>query len=87
VATTFGAEAIGLDQYIGTVEGGKLADLAILNANPLDDIRNTVNIHQVMKNGRLYDASTLAVIWPGQRPAPRFWWEGLGEMVENGNGR
>jgi Tol biopolymer transport system component len=87
VATTFGAEAIGLDQYIGTVEGGKLADLAILNANPLDDIRNTVNIHQVMKNGRLYDASTLAEIWPRQRPAPRFWWEGQGEMVENGNGR
>ncbi|HSJ65631.1 MAG TPA: amidohydrolase family protein [Gemmatimonadaceae bacterium] len=87
VATIFGAEAIGLDQHMGTLEGGKLADLQVLDANPLDDIRNTTAIRYVMKNGRLYDANTLAEIWPQQRPAPQFWWENQTEMVENGTGK
>jgi hypothetical protein len=59
----------------------------VLDANPLDDIRNTTAIRYVMKNGRLYDANTLAEIWPQQRQAPRFWWEEQGDVVENGNGR
>jgi hypothetical protein len=75
IATLFGAEAIGLDQDIGSLEAGKLADLVILNANPLDDIRNTSQIDQVMINGRLYDASTLSQTYPEQRPlAPLWWW-------------
>ncbi|HUF30907.1 MAG TPA: amidohydrolase family protein, partial [Gemmatimonadaceae bacterium] len=84
VGTVFGAEAIGLDQHLGTLEGGKLADLQVLSANPLDDIRNTTSIRYVMKNGRLYDAGTLAEIWPRQRPAPRFWWEDEEDVVVNG---
>lgn len=84
VGTIFGAEAIGLNQHMGTLEGGKLADLQVLNANPLDDIRNTTSIRYVMKNGRLYDAGTLAEIWPRQRPAPRFWWEDEEDVVVNG---
>jgi hypothetical protein len=69
---------------MGTLERGKLADLQVLNANPLDDIRNTTSIRYVMKNGRLYDAGTLAEIWPRQRPAPRFWWEDEENVVVNG---
>ena len=87
VGTIFGAESIGLDRHVGTLEGGKLADLQVLDANPLDDIRNTLSIRYVMKNGRLYDAGTLAEVWPQQRPAPRFWWENQDDVVENGNGR
>jgi Tol biopolymer transport system component/imidazolonepropionase-like amidohydrolase len=68
-ATVFGAEAIGLGNDVGTVEAGKLADLVIMEANPLDDIRNTNTIRYVMKNGRLYDGDTLDEVWPRQRPS------------------
>ncbi|MCY3698577.1 MAG: amidohydrolase family protein [Gemmatimonadetes bacterium] len=75
-ATIFGAEAIGLDRDLGSIEAGKLADLVILTANPLDDLRNTNAIEQVMLNGRLYDADTLDEIHPRQRPlAPLWWWD------------
>ena len=75
-ATIFGAEAIGLDRDLGSIEAGKLADLVILTANPLDDLRNTNAIERVMLNGRLYDADTLDEIHPRQRAlAPLWWWD------------
>lgn len=73
-ATLHGADAIGLDQDLGSIEPGKLADLLVLDANPLDDIRNTNTLRLVMKNGRLYDADTLAEVYPRERPGPTFWW-------------
>ncbi len=74
VATIFGAEAIGMEKDVGSIEPGKLADLQVLDRNPLDDIRNTNTIRYVMKNGRLYDGNTLDEIWPRQKAAPRLWW-------------
>ncbi|MEP7347157.1 MAG: amidohydrolase family protein, partial [Gemmatimonadaceae bacterium] len=74
VATIFGAEAIGLQKYIGSVESGKWADFVVLDKNPLDDIKNTNTIHMVMKNGRLYDGETLKEIWPRTRDVPKAWW-------------
>ncbi len=74
VATIFGAEAIGLQKDLGTVEAGKLADILVLDGNPLDDIKNTNTIRYVMKNGRVYDGNTLAEVWPRQRPMPKQWW-------------
>jgi Tol biopolymer transport system component len=76
VATLFGAESIGLHDDLGSIEKGKLADLVVLEGNPLQDIRNTSSIRYVVKNGRLYEGDTLNEIWPEQRPLQLpSWWD------------
>ena len=74
VATIFGAEAIGAAKELGSIEPGKLADLQVLDKNPLDDIKNTNTIKYVMKNGRMYDANTMAEVWPRQKQIANLWW-------------
>jgi Tol biopolymer transport system component/imidazolonepropionase-like amidohydrolase len=74
VATLFGAEAIGLARDLGSIEPGKLADLVVLDRNPLDDIRNTNTVRLVMLDGRLHDGDTLAEIHPERRSPPAPWW-------------
>jgi Tol biopolymer transport system component len=74
VGTIFGAEAIGMAQDLGSLEPGKLADILVLDADPLEDIHNTNTLRFVMKNGRVYDANTLDEIYPRQRPLETQWW-------------
>ena len=74
VATVYGAESIGLLKDLGSIEAGKLADILVLDGNPLTDIKNTNTIRYVMKNGRMYDGNSLAEVWPRQRALPKQWW-------------
>ncbi|QCR21281.1 amidohydrolase family protein [Pontibacter sp. SGAir0037] len=74
VATVLGAKSLGLDGDLGTIQNGKLADLVIMDQNPLENIRHTNTIKYVMRNGRLYDANNLNELAPTKRNAPEFDW-------------
>ncbi len=54
-ATINAARFMGKEKDLGTIQKGKLADLVLLDANPLDDIHNTLKINSVVVNGRLLD--------------------------------
>ncbi len=60
VSTINGARAIGMDQELGSLEPGKLADFQVLERNPLDDIRNTDSLRWLVVGGRVLDGRTLA---------------------------
>jgi hypothetical protein len=68
------ARALGFKD-IGSLEPGKLADLVILNADPLADIQNSDDVSKVMLNGRLYDAMTLNEEVTGTRKRQPYYWE------------
>lgn len=77
------ARSLGMAKDIGSLEVGKLADLVVLSADPLADIRNSEKVVQVMQGGRLYDAATMNQLAPVAvtRP-PHFWAAGPGGTGE-----
>lgn len=74
VASMGGAFFLGAQEDIGSLRVGKLADFQVLDANPLDDIRNTAKIRWVVKGGVVYEAETLDEVWPRQRPFGPYTW-------------
>ncbi len=65
-ATRNGAEVLGLDDELGTIEAGKSADFLVLNANPLDDITNTRKIDRVYLRGHEVDRARLRAMWASE---------------------
>jgi imidazolonepropionase-like amidohydrolase len=78
-ATLYGAEYVGLDKDLGSIETGKLADMLVLDSNPLEKIENSESIRYTVLNGRVYDAHTLAPADGRGGKAPAFYFESMQE--------
>lgn len=74
-ATLNAAASLGLDDWIGSLQPGKLADIIVMDKNPLDNIYNTESIHYTMINGRLYDTEQMNEIGNYSKPRGKFFWE------------
>lgn len=74
-ATIIGAEYLGMDQDIGSLKTGKLADLIVLDKDPLENIQNSEFVKYTMINGRLYDAATMNEIGNYDKKRSQFYWE------------
>ena len=74
-ATIRGAEYLGMQDDIGSLRTGKLADFLVIDGNPLADRRQSQDIRFTVANGRVYDAATMDQVWPEARPRPAFWFE------------
>jgi imidazolonepropionase-like amidohydrolase len=76
--TLNGAYYIGMDKQIGSLEVGKLADILVLDANPLDNIQNTETLRYTIANGRLFESETMNEMGTTPQKRGKFYWENAG---------
>ncbi|KFZ30154.1 amidohydrolase [Pseudidiomarina salinarum] len=69
------AREFGMDKHIGSLKAGKLADIIVIDGDPLADIRVTDRVTHTMVNGRLFDATTMDQLVPVAKPRKPFFWE------------
>ena len=74
-ATINGAVYLGMEEQIGSIKEGKLADLIILEKNPLEELENSATVAYTVVNGRIYDTGTMNEIGNYDRVRTRFPWE------------
>lgn len=72
--TLNGAKYLGMDKDLGSLEPGKLADLMVVDGDPLSNIRESKRVELTVQGGRVYEAATMKRLAPGTGPEPKLWW-------------
>lgn len=73
--TINGARYLGMEADLGSLEAGKLADLIVLEQNPLENLRSSELVRYVMVGGRLFDALSMNEIAGEKRQRKPFWFQ------------
>jgi imidazolonepropionase-like amidohydrolase len=69
------AKTLGLDDQLGSIKVGKLADLVVVDGDVSQDIRLSDKVTYTMVNGRLYNAETMNEVGNYQQKRAKFYFE------------